>query len=65
MNDRGLSPEFSVPDCELCGAGFSALQEVEVQRNCVGLILRREGCVEVSRSDLQKDGSDESTMWNF
>lgn len=47
VDDGGLAAEFDVFDCDGYGAGLCAAEEVDVQGEGVGLVLLREGGVEV------------------
>ena len=39
MDDRGLATKFGIFDNELSGSYLSATQEIEVESDCVGLVL--------------------------
>ena len=47
MYDGGLATQFGIFDCEKSRASLRATKEIEVEGDCMGLVLGREGCVEM------------------
>lgn len=64
MYDRGLATQFGIFDCEESWAFLCAAEEIEVEGDCVGLVLGRESGVEVQLCHGEKSAGDIASMWN-
>jgi hypothetical protein len=65
VDDGGLAAEFGIFDCEECGTGLGSAEEVEVECDCVWLVLGGERGFEMCLCDLEEAGCDKASMWDW